>query len=145
MSMHWISAIIGLGLAGTILYLVRRDHLHGPYALWWLLVAGAALVMGAFPGVIDWLGRITHVYYPPALPIIIGLSLVLVRLLKFDIDRSRQERRMRRLVQKVAMLEEQLNQAGRSVAQTDQGASGVLRDTPHKPAPHDTAERRETG
>lgn len=145
MSMHWISAIIGLGLAGTILYLVRRDHLHGPYALWWLLVAGAALVMGAFPGVIDWLGRITHVYYPPALPIIIGLSLVLVRLLKFDIDRSRQERRMRRLVQKVAMLEEQLNRTGMSEGQTDTPANNTSRSTPHNAPARDSATRRETG
>ena len=108
MNMHWISAIIGLGLAGAILYLVRRDRLHGPYALWWLLVAAAALVMGLFPQLVDWLGRLTHVYYPPALPIIVGLALVMVRLLKLDIDRSRQERRLRRLVQKVGMLEAEL-------------------------------------
>ena len=108
MNMHWVSAIIGLGLAGAIFYLVRRDRLHGPYALWWLLVAAAALVMGLFPQVVDWLGRATGVYYPPALPIIVGLALVMVRLLKLDIDRSRQERRLRRLVQKVAMLEAEL-------------------------------------
>ncbi len=108
MNMHWVSAIIGLGLAGAILYLVRRDRLHGPYALWWLLVAAAALVLGLFPQVVDWLGRATGVYYPPALPIIVGLALVMVRLLKLDIDRSHQERRLRRLVQKVAMLEAEL-------------------------------------
>ena len=83
MNMHWISAIMGLGLAGTIFYLVRRDRLHGPYALWWLLVAAAALVLGFFPQLVDWLGRLTHVYYPPALPIIVGLALVMVRLLKW--------------------------------------------------------------
>ena len=109
MNMHWISAIMSLGLAGTIFYLVRRDRLHGPYALWWLLVAAAALVLGFFPQLVDWLGRLTHVYYPPALPIIIGLALVMVRLLKMDIDRSHQERRLRRLVQKVAMLESELS------------------------------------
>lgn len=108
MSMHWLAALIGIGLAGAILFLVRRDHLHGPYALWWLLVAAAALVMGAFPGTVDWLGRATGIYYPPVLPIVVGLALVLIRLLKIDIDRSRQERRMRRLVQRVAMLEEQI-------------------------------------
>jgi hypothetical protein len=41
------------------------------------------------------------------LPIIIGLSLVLIRLLKLDIDRSRQERRVRRLTQKLAILEQE--------------------------------------
>ncbi|MDN5925327.1 MAG: DUF2304 domain-containing protein [Xanthomonadales bacterium] len=108
MNIHWITALIGVALAGTILYLVRRDHLHGPFAIWWLLVAAAALILGAVPGVINWLGRVTHVYYPPILPITIGLSLVLVRLLKLDIDRSREERRLRRIVQKMALLEEEL-------------------------------------
>lgn len=140
MNMHWISALIGLGLAGTIFYLVRRDHLHGPYALWWLLVAGAALVMGAFPEVVDWLGRITHVYYPPALPIIVGLSLVLVRLLKLDIDRSHQERRMRRLVQKVAMLEEQLNRRDQAGPSTNGSVIGKTRSAQRESAVH-----RETG
>lgn len=108
MNIHWLPAIIGIGLAGAILFLVRRDHLHGPYALWWLLVAASALILGTFPGTVDWLGRITGIYYPPILPIVIGLALVLIRLLKIDIDRSRQERRMRRLVQRMAMLEEQV-------------------------------------
>lgn len=108
MNVNWITALIGVALAGTILFLVRRDHLHGPFALWWLLVAAAALTLGAVPGAINWLGRVTHVYYPPILPITIGLALVLVRLLKLDIDRSREERRMRRLVQKVALLEDEL-------------------------------------
>ena len=35
------SMAIGLGLALVILFLVRRDHLHGPYALWWIGAATA--------------------------------------------------------------------------------------------------------
>lgn len=108
MNIHWITALIGVALAATILFLVRRDHLHGPFAVWWLLVAAAALILGGVPGAINWLGRVTHVYYPPILPITIGLAMVLIRLLKLDIDRSREERRIRRLVQKVALLEEEL-------------------------------------
>jgi hypothetical protein len=50
--------------------------------------------------------------YAPVLPIIIGLSLILIRLLKLDIDRSKQERRMRRLTQKLAILEQELDRLG---------------------------------
>jgi hypothetical protein len=28
------AAILGIALAGAIFYLVRRDHLHGPFAAW---------------------------------------------------------------------------------------------------------------
>ncbi|MGA8278758.1 MAG: DUF2304 domain-containing protein [Rhodanobacteraceae bacterium] len=106
------SAVLGFGLAGAIFYLVRRDHLHGPYAVWWLLVAGATLLIGAFPALVVWLGHLTGIFYAPVLPIIIGLSLVLIRLLKLDIDRSKQERQIRRLTQKLAILEQELDRLG---------------------------------
>jgi len=38
------SGVIAVLLAGSILYLVRRDHLHGSYAVWWLVVAAAILL-----------------------------------------------------------------------------------------------------
>ena len=102
------AAILGVALAGAIFYLVRRDHLHGPFAAWWLMVAAATLVLGMFPAVVIWLGKLTGINYAPVLPIIIGLSMILLRLLKLDIDRSRQERQMRRLTQKLAILEQEI-------------------------------------
>ena len=108
------SAILGVALAGAILFLVRRDHLHGPYAIWWFGVAAATFVLGVFPGLVVWLGHATGIFYAPVLPIIIGLSLVLLRLLKLDIDRSKQERRIRRLTQKLAILEQELVRLGGS-------------------------------
>ena len=104
------AALIGILLAGAILYLVRRDHLHGSFAIWWLTVAAAILVLGIFPPVIDWLGSITGIYYPPILPITIGIGMILIRLLKMDVDRSRSERQIRRLTQKLAILEQELHE-----------------------------------
>jgi hypothetical protein len=109
-SVQITAAIVGVLLAGTILLLVRRTHLHGSHALWWFAVAGAILVLGMVPPVIDWMGRVTGIQYPPVLPIIVGIGLILVRLLKMDIDRSRAERQVRRLTQKLAILEQELAQ-----------------------------------
>jgi hypothetical protein len=106
------SAILGVALAGAILFLVRRDHLHGPYAVWWFVIAAATFLLGVFPGIVIWLGHQTGIFYAPVLPIIIGLSLVLIRLLKLDVDRSKQERRVRRLTQKLAILEQELIRLG---------------------------------
>lgn len=114
MTSQLTSAAIGILLAGAILYLVRRDHMHGSYALWWLAIAAAILVLGIFPPVIDWLGRVTGISYPPVLPIIIGIGMILIRMLRTDIDRSRQERQLRRLAQKLAILEQELAVAKRA-------------------------------
>ncbi len=117
------SAVLGILLAGAILYLVRRDHLHGPYALWWLGVAAATLVLGVFPPVVEWLGRITGISYAPVLPIIVGVSMILLRMLKMDIDRSRQERQIRRMIQKLAILEQEIVTV-RNAAERDTGKFG---------------------
>lgn len=115
------SAVLGVGLAGAIMFLVRRDHLHGPYALWWFGVATATFVLGVFPRTVVWLGHVTGIVYAPVLPIIVGLSLVLIRLLKLDIDRSKQERRLRRLTQKLAILEQEVDQTtGRAPRRADE-------------------------
>ena len=120
------SAAIGILLAGAILYLVRRDHMHGTYALWWLAIAAAILVLGVFPPVIDWLGRVSGISYPPILPIIVGIGMILIRMLRMDIDRSRQERQLRRLAQKLAILEQEVGMARRDAAQTSaQGGSNA--------------------
>lgn len=114
------AAILGIALGGAILYLVRRDHLHGPFAAWWLVVAVAILALGVFPALVIWLGELTGIRYAPVLPIIIALSFILLRLLKLDIERSRQERQVRRLTQKLAILEQELeNLRGRATQRPD--------------------------
>lgn len=112
------STFIGLAIAGSILFLVRRDHLHGPYALWWLCVAGAVVLLGLFPRVTDYLAKLMGIGYPPILVIVLGLGLILIKMLTMDLERSRQERQIRRLAQRLAILEEQK-------ALTDKNSSSV--------------------
>jgi hypothetical protein len=110
MTTGFTSAALGLFLFGGILLLVRRDRLHGGYAIWWLLVAVAALVIGFFPGLVDRLGGMLGVHYPPMLLAIVAIVAVLLKLLGIDIDVTRREQKMRRLLQKVAILELELNE-----------------------------------
>lgn len=101
------SMAIGLGLALVILILVRRDHLHGPYALWWIGAAATAAVLGFFPRLFDILAAKLGVSYPPILAVVLGFCMLLVKILTMDLERSRQERLIRRLTQRLAMLEAQ--------------------------------------
>lgn len=108
MTPYLTSALLGILIAGGILLLVRRDHLHGGFAVWWLAMAAAALVIGLVPGSVDWLGRLFGVAYPPMLVAALGLGALLLKLLVLDIDVTRRERRVRRLLQKVAILEAEM-------------------------------------
>lgn len=99
------SMAIGVSLAAIILFLVRRDHLHGPYAIWWIGSAVMVALLGLFPRLFDILAAKLGVSYPPILAIVLGFGLLLLKMLTMDLDRSRQERLIRRLIQRLAMLE----------------------------------------
>src|SRR4029078_8036961 len=94
-------------------------------SLWWTGVSPALRLVGVFPPVIDCLGRVTGISYPPVLPIIVGIGMILIRMLRTDIDRSRQERQLRRLAQKLEILEQELGTLRQNVAAApDSGARG---------------------
>ena len=105
---QWVSTALGIGAALLILWLIRRDHLHTRYALWWLPVALVIALLGVFPESVNppalWLG----IGYGPILPMLLGLLAIIVKLLLMDIERSRNERKLHRLIQRVALLEARL-------------------------------------
>jgi len=107
-SLQMTTALLGIGLAVLILYLIRRDHLYLMHGLFWVLVAGAAAVLGAWPGLIDRLARWTGFSYPPALLLLLASIVLLVKALHADMVNTRIERDVRRLNQRLALLESDL-------------------------------------
>lgn len=105
MGYQLISAVIGIAIGVTIIVLIRKNHLHSGYAAWWLLTAAAILTFGMFPELVDKVGYLLGVAYPPVLLIIIGVCVMLVKVLIMDIERTKQEQKLRRLVQRLALLE----------------------------------------
>lgn len=99
------TTLLGVGLAAVILLLIRRDHLYLLHGLFWILVAGAAAILGVWPGLIDRLAVIVGISYPPALLLLVAVVIVLVKTLHTDIINTRVERDVRRLNQRLAILE----------------------------------------
>jgi hypothetical protein len=134
MTVLLVSAVLGIVLSGAILLLVRRDHLYGSYAVWWFVVAVATLMLGMFPRAVDWLGGKIGIAYPPILAIIIGLGLILIRMLQMDVDRSRQERTLRRLTQRMAILDQELSETRAKLAAQDAQPAEAPANVPRKSA-----------
>lgn len=102
---QFTAALIGLSIGAVILWLVRKNHLHGPYAIWWIVVAIGVVLLGLFPNVVNPVARVLGVTYPPILAIVVALAALLVKVLTMDLERTRQEITLRRLAQRLAMLE----------------------------------------
>ena len=107
---NWTSAAIGLAIAAIIFHLVRRDYLHTRYAVWWIPAALAIGLIGLFPRLVDYIAKILGISYPPILVLVLGTCILLVKILVMDIERSRNEVKLHRLAQRLAILENRLDQ-----------------------------------
>jgi|SRR5690554_3754943 len=103
--------IIGAILSVSILFLVRKGKMHGPYATWWLLVAVCAIIVSSFPQIVDWIAMRVGITYPPTLILVVAISLILIRMLTMDLALSRKEQKIRRLTQRLAILEAEIKES----------------------------------
>jgi hypothetical protein len=97
--------IMGVGLAVGILYLVRRDHIYIRQGLFWIFIGLISLVFGVWPALIDTLGAALGVAYPPTLLLLVAILVLIVKALLGDIALTKLRRDLRRLNQRMALLE----------------------------------------
>jgi len=109
------SAIIGLILFGLIIWLVRRDHLHGRFAVMWFFIGFACALLGIFPMVTDWIATRIGIGYPPILAVVLGIGFLVLKMILMDIERSRNEVKLHRLAQRLAILEGELLKQGKDI------------------------------
>lgn len=100
-----IAAVLGLGLTAGIVVLVRRDHLYIRDGLFWLAVAAFSLLFGLWPGLIDHVGGLVGVSYPPALLFLIAIVVLVLRSLLIDLALTGLRREVRRLNQRLALMQ----------------------------------------
>jgi hypothetical protein len=104
-SYYYTVLVIGIGLAGGILYLVRRDHIYIRQGAFWISIALATLGLAIFPGWIDTLGASLGIAYPPTLLFLVAIVVLLVKALLGDIAMTKMRRDVRRLNQRIALME----------------------------------------
>lgn len=105
MEYHLLATVLGIGLALTILALIRRDHIHLRQGLFWTAVAVASLVFGIWPGLIDSLSQAVGIAYSPALLFLVAIVVLILRALFTDIALTQLKRDVRRLNQRIALSE----------------------------------------
>jgi len=103
-----VAGALGLSSAAIILLLVRHDRLQPRHALGWLLIALGCVIVGLAPGVIDVLAGWLGIAYPPTLAAAIALVALLIKNLLLDIEFARQEVKLQRMAQRLAILESRL-------------------------------------
>jgi len=123
------TGIIGIITAIIIVILIRRDYLHVRYGLWWSGAAVAFASLGLFPAIFDSFAKYFGIAYPPVLALTLAVAILFIKILVMDIERSRNAIRMQRLIQRIALLETELNELRGKPLEGDSAANhGELDD-----------------
>lgn len=102
---HLTVLVIGFGLAYGILHLVRRDHLYIRQGVFWIAIAILSLALAIWPTLIDMLGAAVGIAYPPNLLFLVAIVVLVLKALLGDIALTKVKRDLRRLNQRMALLE----------------------------------------
>jgi hypothetical protein len=94
----------------VILELIRRKHLMERYAILWLTLGVTLLVLAAWKGLLTTLSHAAGIYYPPAALFAVAFLFVLALLLHFSIVLSRLSDQNKILAQRVALLQQRLEE-----------------------------------
>jgi len=105
MNLTTTTGLIGVGLAMVILLLLRRDHIFILQALFWMAAALMAALLGLWPGLITEVATLLGIVYPPAALLLGAVVVLFIKALVSDISQTRLERQVRRLNQRIALLE----------------------------------------
>jgi hypothetical protein len=109
----------GLAIAVTfallllVFELVRRKRLSERYAILWLLAAITLFVLAAWKGLLTTLSNDVGISYPPSALFAVAIGMIAIILLHFSLAVSRLSDQNKILAQRVALLQQRLDENDR--------------------------------
>ena len=92
-----------------IIDLLRRGVLKEKYAVLWLIVAGTALILAVFPGLLRAVTDLLGVEIPANLLFFVTLVVLVLVSVQLSYELSRHEAQIRRLAEEVALQQDDLD------------------------------------
>ena len=103
-----VSIVISAALLVTIIELVRRGRLSEEYSFIWIVCAIALFALSVWRNLLDLAASALGVHYPPAVLLLVLTFFVVIVSLYFSVVVSRHRKDIEKLVEDVALLDEQV-------------------------------------
>lgn len=127
-----VSIVVSAVLLASIVELVRRGRLTEEYSFIWIVCAVALFALSLWRNLLDVAASALGVHYPPAVLLLVLTFFVVIVSLYFSVVVSRHRKDIERLVEEVALLEEQVRTLRDEQRQwTDGAPSGENRINPN--------------
>ncbi len=107
---EYLALICCCALLVFLINLIMKRKLREEYIIVWITVLGALLFFSIFRGTLDALAQLTGIIYAPSLLFLFIFGGLLFYCLHLSIVASKQSENIKELAQKLAILEEKLNE-----------------------------------
>jgi hypothetical protein len=127
-----VSIVVSAVLLVSIVELVRRGRLTEEYSFIWIVCAVALFALSLWRNLLDVAASALGVHYPPAVLLLVLTFFVVIVSLYFSVVVSRHRKDIEKLVEEVALLDEQVRALRDEQRQWTAGASsGESRISPN--------------
>ncbi len=99
------TSILAVIFVALIFWLIRKDHLRPRKALSWVIFSLTIGLLGIFPKIVDWIAGFLGIAYTPTIILTVGILVILLKLLRLDIDHSKSEQKISVTMQRLVVLE----------------------------------------
>lgn len=100
--------VLFIGLA-AIVNLIRKRSLELKYALIWLLLGAALLVVVMIPGLLEWFSLLAGISNPMSMVFFMGFLFLIMVIFVLTMSISNNSNRVRKMAQKIALNEYRIN------------------------------------
>jgi hypothetical protein len=102
-----LAIVMAVLLLVAVILLLRSYVLPEKYAVVWIIASIAAIVLSAWPGLLDAVSRFFGIAQPINLLFVGGFFVVLLLLMQMSLELARTRDELRRVVQRVALEQEE--------------------------------------
>ena len=102
-----------------LILLLKKKRLLLKYSLLWLFAGFVMLILAVFPSVLEWISQVLGIYSPVNALFSILLFCMIILLVSLTSIVSSQNEKIKRLIQKEAILEEELAEIKREDTSTN--------------------------
>lgn len=96
-----VGALLTLGL---VIEMLRRKRLRERHAIWWLLAGTLALIVGVFPGILEWVAAVAGVGAPVNLVFFVSIAVLFLVCIQASSELTTLEDKTRVLAEELVLL-----------------------------------------
>lgn len=103
-----VIAVIIISVLVLIINMVRKKKIDLRYALSWICLAIALLLLDIFPGIMEWMAELIGIKTPSNMVFFFGFLLLVIIIYSLTASVSRLSNKTKQLTQELALLREEM-------------------------------------